>query len=130
MRKEATRWLAQAKNDLDNAEFNQEGGRHYVASLLAQQGAEKALKALYIEQHLALPPRTHNLEQLGEQVGVSADLNEALRVLTPVYFTTRYPDAVVGTIPAARFNQELSRNHLNMAWSVVEWVKQQISSAS
>jgi HEPN domain-containing protein len=42
---EARRWLLQAEQDLDDAEFNLKGRRYNVACFLAQQSAEKALKA-------------------------------------------------------------------------------------
>ncbi len=42
---EAERWLAQAKRDLDDARFAASGTRWNLASFLAQEAAEKALKA-------------------------------------------------------------------------------------
>ena len=42
---QARRWLEQAKRDLEDARFNREGGRFALACFLAQQSAEKALKA-------------------------------------------------------------------------------------
>lgn len=42
---EAERWLAQARRDLDDARYVAAGGRWNLACFLAQQAAEKALKA-------------------------------------------------------------------------------------
>jgi len=42
---EAARWLEQARRDLDDAEFAASGSRWNLACFLAQQAAEKALKA-------------------------------------------------------------------------------------
>jgi HEPN domain-containing protein len=42
---EGRRWLLQAEQDLDDAEFNLSGRRYNVACFLAQQSAEKAFKA-------------------------------------------------------------------------------------
>jgi HEPN domain-containing protein len=42
---EAQRWLEQARRDLDDAEFAASGSRWNLACFLAQQSAEKALKA-------------------------------------------------------------------------------------
>lgn len=44
--REARRWWRQAGRDLDSARVNAEQGIHEVACFLAQQSAEKALKAL------------------------------------------------------------------------------------
>ena len=47
---EGSRWLLQAEQDLDDARYNFDGGRFHLACFLAQQAAEKALKAfLYVE---------------------------------------------------------------------------------
>ena len=45
---EALRWLRQSEADLDAAKYNFEGNIYYLVCFLAQQIAEKALKALYL----------------------------------------------------------------------------------
>jgi HEPN domain-containing protein len=45
---EAQRWFLQAQRDLDDAKFNLSGERFNVACFLAQQSAEKAIKAYLI----------------------------------------------------------------------------------
>ena len=42
---EGRRWLLQAEQDLDDARYNLEGSRYHLTCFLAQQSAEKALKA-------------------------------------------------------------------------------------
>lgn len=42
---EARRWFAQAQRDLDDARYAAHGSRYNLACFLAQQSAEKALKA-------------------------------------------------------------------------------------
>ena len=42
---EGARWLRQAEQDLDDARFLKEGGRHNMACFMGQQAAEKAIKA-------------------------------------------------------------------------------------
>jgi HEPN domain-containing protein len=48
-------WFAQACRDLDQAEDSRRAGRHEWACFAAQQGAEKAVKAL----HLSLGQEAH-----------------------------------------------------------------------
>jgi HEPN domain-containing protein len=38
------RWLRQVRQDIDDAEYNQAGGRYHLACFLVQQAGEKALK--------------------------------------------------------------------------------------
>ncbi len=45
---EAKRWFLQVQRDLDDAKFNLSGERFNVACFLAQQSAEKAMKAYLI----------------------------------------------------------------------------------
>ncbi len=47
-REEAERWWVQALRDYDDALFCFEGGRYNLTCFLAQQSAEKALKAFFL----------------------------------------------------------------------------------
>ena len=42
---EGARWMRQAEQDLEDARFLREGGRHNLACFMGQQAAEKAIKA-------------------------------------------------------------------------------------
>ncbi len=44
MRKETEAWWKQAQEDLDDAKFNFDGGRHKTAAFLCQQAVEKLSK--------------------------------------------------------------------------------------
>ena len=79
MRLEVAPWWEQAQANLNAAKVNQAASIFFAASWFAQQAAEVGLKALYIEQHGALAPKTHDLMSLGSHVGllphtVDADL--------------------------------------------------------
>ncbi len=82
MRTEVVPWWEQAQADLETARVTQAAARYYAVSWFAQQAGEKALKALYIEQHGVLAPRTHDLTSLGGQVGVPPDVDADLATLT------------------------------------------------
>jgi len=64
MRQDTEPWWRQAEADLKSGEIMLAGGQWYAASWFAQQAAEKALKALHIEQRGQLAPRIHDLERL------------------------------------------------------------------
>ena len=97
MRGEAERWLRRALEDLDAA-FSLEASRHPdLLAFLAQQAVEKALKAVWVQLGL-LPPRTHDLAYLWEEVEdkVKASLNpDHLDFLTRFGVQARYPDLEV-----------------------------------
>jgi HEPN domain-containing protein len=66
---ESGRWLAYARSDLDAAHALLRDPEHYPRQVcfLAQQSAEKALKALLVSLDIEFP-RTHDLDRLRESV--------------------------------------------------------------
>lgn len=91
MQEDIELWLKQAEEDLDAAEKNLKIDVYYVASFLAQQSAEKALKSLYIKQFKELL-RVHDLVYLGKKLEAPDELSEKCRFLSKVYIESRYPD--------------------------------------
>jgi len=83
-------WLAQAVRDLEQARASQRDGRHEWACFAAQQGAEKAVKAL----HLARGQEAwgHVIARLLAQLNLDlpAELVDKARVLDNFYLATRY----------------------------------------
>lgn len=92
-RQEAEAWLQLAREDLMSArtllENQTQGLRN--AAFLAQQAAEKALKALLIAADLPVP-RVHNLGALAASLPVDSEQidDEALAALTPWAVGGRY----------------------------------------
>ena len=98
-RDEGLRWLGQARRDLDDARYLQEGERWSLTCFHAQQAAEKALKGLLILRG-AEDPWGHSVADLA-QLAVSLDERwRSWRVdvtgLDLCYIPTRYPDALPG----------------------------------
>ncbi len=80
MRQEVKRWLQQAKEDLDAAEYNFKGGRFRLAAFMCQQTAEKALKALLINRTNAFP-KIHDLGgRKSELIGRLKDFKKKNRI--------------------------------------------------
>jgi HEPN domain-containing protein len=126
MRAEAATWWRQAQDELQAA--HEQGSRHYLAAWLAQQGAEKGLKALYIEQHGTLAPRTHNLEYLGEQVAAPADVAADLTALNPAFDEVRYPDPATNVAPVDDITQAEAAAYLEAAERIMAWIAAQLPS--
>jgi HEPN domain-containing protein len=121
-RDEARRWLEQAEADLAAAEDVAERHPH-VACFLAQQAAEKALKAAQLAA-AGVIARTHSLSQVERML---AELGlvlrrvqaQALRDLERMYTEARYPDALPDSIPARYFTPDDARHARAIARAVL-----------
>ncbi|MBS1263949.1 MAG: hypothetical protein MAG715_01144 [Methanonatronarchaeales archaeon] len=88
---EAARWIKQAREDRETADFLSESGRYAHASFLYQQAVEKGLKAVLLEKEAGLP-RVHDCFVLAKKAEAPHGVVQKADVLTPYYFRTRYPD--------------------------------------
>lgn len=120
-RPEAARWLAAAEEELATARHLTAGGFHAPACFHAQQGAEKAVKAV----HHARGART----VLGHDVRA---LIEALAPRVPaldlLYVPTRYPNGLAAGTPAEAFSAAQAQRALGHAEPVVEASTASVSS--
>jgi HEPN domain-containing protein len=88
-------WLAQARRDIENARYEQRGGYHEWAAFASQQGAEKALKAVY--QKLGGDAWGHSCNALleglfAERIPRDEALLARARLLDRFYIPARYPN--------------------------------------
>lgn len=122
MRPEVVPWWEQAQANLNAARVNQAASIHFAASWFAQQAAELALKALYIEQHGALAPKTHNLVFLGGQVAVPPVVEADLTTLNPTFDLVRYPAAASMVPPVHLIDQATAARDVDAAERVLAWI--------
>lgn len=126
MRPETEPWWKQAEADLKTAESVLQAGQFYAVSWFAQQAAEKALKALYVERRSGqLPPRTHDLRFLGAQVGVPRSLETDLDLLVLAFDLSRYPDDA-GVPPVDAVGVSDATTHRDAARRTLTWVASQL----
>jgi len=98
-------WMAQAEDDLEAAEILRNAGKHAQACFMAQQAAEKAVKAAHLsrlhEYHI------HVVQELLKRldVVVPTDLLEKGAALDSYYVPTRYAN---GHAEGARFGTTLA----------------------
>ena len=93
-------WLEQARRDLAWAEDSRDTGHFHGACFVAQQAAEKALKAVIEELDLGFV-RTHSLTRLYELVRLHYPVvgnMDMLDRLDSVYIEARYPGEM-GLLP-------------------------------
>ena len=125
-RLEGQRWLEQAQADLKWARHLRDEGAAYLACFLAQQVAEKALKAFLYAQGEELVVG-HSVRQLCQR---AADYDERFElylnkwaILDSYYIPTRYPNGLPGDIPARVYNQEAAKTALALAETVMAQVE-------
>ena len=123
MRPEAGLWWIQANRDFKTAENCHESRDYYAAIFFCQQAVEKALKSAVIHINRDMPPKTHNLAELGENLNIPRRLKGFLMELTPEYVVTRYPDVAGGPI-ASLYDGVMSRRVMTKTAEVLEWVRE------
>jgi HEPN domain-containing protein len=116
-------WIRQAARDLDSARSQKRAGFHEWACFIAQQAAEKALKALY--QHLGAEAWGHSLldlmNGLREKVVVAEPLREDARDLDRLYVPTRYPNGWAEGTPADYITEKDALHAISSAENIVRF---------
>lgn len=126
---EGKRWLEQASEDLYWAKDLAERGGYHIACFLAQQVAEKALKAfLYaMGEEVVLG---HSVERLCRDASeFDNSFSEKLgrwSILDGYYVPTRYPNSLPDSIPARVYTADAAREAVKLATEVVEFVRRKI----
>ena len=125
-RREGQRWLEQAQTDLKWARHLDAQGAYYLVCFLAQQVAEKALKAFLYAQGEELVVG-HSVRQLSQRAG-AYDVRFQQRtsdwaILDSHYIPTRYPNGLPDDIPARVYNRAAAASALANAEAIVTLVE-------
>lgn len=122
---EGARWLDQAKEDLRWARHLLQEGGYYLACFLAQQVAEKAIKAFLYAQGEEVVIG-HSVRRLTEEAAAwnSAFSDRTARwgILDTYYIPTRYPNGLPDGTPAQVYTREIASEAVNLAEEVVAFV--------
>jgi HEPN domain-containing protein len=116
-------WLAQAKRDLNHAIHACEDEDFEWSCFSAQQGAEKAVKAVFLFLHgeswghsvFAL------LKTLNEKKEVSERLIEAAKSLDKHYIPTRYPNGFDSGMPGDYYTKKDAQEAIENARKIIEF---------
>ncbi|MEW6755402.1 MAG: HEPN domain-containing protein [Candidatus Latescibacterota bacterium] len=128
-RDQGMRWLEQAQADLKWVRHLAEEGAHYLVCFLAQQAAEKGLKAILyaLGEEQVVGHSVRRLSQRVAEAGAVAagDAAQVDRwgVLDSYYIPTRYPNGLPEDIPARVYNREAAASALGLAEEVVGQVE-------
>lgn len=119
---EGQRWLRQARQDLHWTRHLAEEGAYHLACFLAQQVAEKALKAFLYAQGKEIV-LGHSVERLcSDATAFDVQFREHARswsILDGYYIPTRYPNSLPGGIPADVYTKDAADRAVALADEVV-----------
>lgn len=113
-RDRAVDWLAQARNDAEWGAASLGAGFFSQACFIAQQVAEKALKAIAYRRGAELI-KGHSVYAVCRELQINGDLEERARLLDQFYIPTRYPDAQPAGAPYEYFSREQAEQALGFA---------------
>ncbi|OPX64087.1 MULTISPECIES: HEPN domain-containing protein [unclassified Methanoregula] len=117
-------WMKQAKRDLDMAKNARDAGFHEWACFIAQQAAEKAVKAVY--QAKGGSAIGHGIGSLlrglsERKIEVPEGIRRAAKKLDGFYIPSRYPDGMAEGTPADHFDSEDADDAIRSAGEVVRF---------
>jgi HEPN domain-containing protein len=119
-------WIRQGEADLAHARHALAGGHHEWACFSAQQGAEKAAKAVhgYLAQEAWGHSVTELLEALRERLpSVDDALLDRARALDKLYVPTRYPNGLPAGAPADYFTGDEARRAIADAEAILAFCR-------
>jgi len=130
-RDEAGRWVLQAQGDLDDARYSAAGRRFNLACFLAQQSAEKALKALLYSAGAEAVWGYSVAELCQDIIAIHPDLAPLAAIGGPLdkyYIPTRYPNGLPGGIPSDAFVSADAQMAISMAEQVLDTISSKLTS--
>ena len=125
MDKRSEEWMKQSVYDMDTAEYMNKGGRNIYAVFMCHLAVEKALKGLYNEKRLKIPPKTHNLILLLNKIDIKPPkgLGKFIVKLNEASIPTRYPENL--TKLQQIYNDTTAKEIIVKAKEFIEWIKKQ-----
>ena len=118
-------WINQAKRDLEAAEGLLNQGSFEWSCFVAQQAAEKAVKAVI--QRLNAVAWGHSvfelLSILAKRLEIDKELLDCARALDRYYIPTRYPNSFASGSPYEYFTREEAKNATICSRRVIEFCK-------
>ena len=119
-------WWRQAEYDIETADVMLHSGRHFYAVFICHLYIEKALKGLYFNVTGQVPPKTHNLLYLLDQIGdrPEQELQRFVTRLNTASIATRYPDDLVKM--QAVYTADVAKAMIADSKKVLQWVKMKL----
>ena len=126
---EGARWLRQARQDMDDANYLSEGSRFNMACFMGQQAAEKAVKA-YLYHRGVEDVWGHSLIDLCEDAKLFEMFFDTIkgeaRQLDKYFEITRYTSYLPSGIPSEAFDKIDADRSIELAQAVVDFVGERL----
>lgn len=121
-------WLEQGKSDLEAANHLLDTNDFSWSCFLAQQTAEKALKALgeYINIFLWGHDLVDLIEELEKKIKIPEKILDNSKTLNLYYISTRYPDAFTSGHPSEKFSKQQALDAIKLGKEILEYVQEKI----
>lgn len=126
-KKDAARWLLQAKADINAAKGSLNNRNYEWACFQSQQAAEKALKALWY--YYSFEPWGHSVLKLIFDFPEN-DIKESLKPLInkakeldKLYIPTRYPNGLPDLTPTEVFTDEEATKAIESAEAIIKKIE-------
>ena len=127
---EGARWLRQARQDLVDAQFLRDHGKHNLACFQGQQAAEKAIKA-YLYHKRVEDVWGHSLLDLCEDAKLFDMMFDTVkseaRQLDKYHYITRYPEFLPSGTSSEAFDAVDADRSIFLSSMVVEFVAERIA---
>jgi len=122
-------WLAQGERDLVAAEESVRAGFYEWAAFQAQQGAEKALKALLRYHHHEARGHTlvHLLEIVQSLLPVPSEAWVWARELDRHYIQPRYPNGFAAGYPAEFYDRDTAQRAVEYGKAILQFVRENLA---
>lgn len=119
-------WLRQSDYDMDTAEYMHKGGRHIYAVFMCHLAIQKALKGLYYEKLRKIPPKSHNLIYLLNQIGIKPPRKPGQSIvrLNEASIPTRYPENLAKLQQV--YGETVVNDILTKGKEVLTWIKEKL----
>ena len=125
------RWFQQALRDLDDAKFNFSGKRYNVACFLAQQSAEKALKAFLFFKGAEDVWGNSTAQLCKDATDFDPEFQKIQKMAFSIdkyYIPTRYPNYLPEGIPSEAFDKIDAERAISLAEKIINLIKNKIEN--
>lgn len=125
MDKKSQEWLKQADYDMDTAEFMFNGRRFFYTVFMCHLSVEKAMKGLYQKRLKQTPPKTHNLVNLLNKMGIkpAGTPGRFIIKLNEANVVTRYPEDIDKL--QKDYTEVIVKDILIKSKELLQWIKEQ-----
>lgn len=126
MKKHTEEWLRQSAYDMDTAVYMLQGGRTIYAVFMCHLAVEKALKALYYERLRKIPPKSHNLVYLLNEISIKPPEAQGRFIirLSEASIPTRYPEDLARI--QQTYTEAIVQDILTKGREVIAWINEQL----